>query len=152
MARRAAEVKDSGFPALKVKVGTDRAEDIRRIRAIRQAVGDRFPIRIDANQGWDPPEAVLILRDLARFDLQFCEQPVAHWNHAPLEARSRAELDSHYGRSSPAVTITTTLASWPAGACDLFNIKLASREDPKRRPRSMRLPRQPVSVHGWVHE
>jgi L-Ala-D/L-Glu epimerase / N-acetyl-D-glutamate racemase len=124
MARRAAEVKASGFPALKVKVGTDRAEDIGRIRAIRQAVGDRFPIRIDANQGWDPPEAVHTLRDLARFDLQFCEQPVAHWNHAALkQVREQSPVPIMADESLFDHHDAFKLASM--GACDLFNIKLA---------------------------
>jgi L-alanine-DL-glutamate epimerase-like enolase superfamily enzyme len=124
MARRAAEVKNSGFPALKVKVGTERLEDIRRIRAIRQAVGDGFPIRIDANQGWDPPEAVLALRDLAPFGIQFCEQPVADWNHAalrhvrdhsPVPIMADESLFNHHDAFKLACM----------GACDLFNIKLA---------------------------
>ena len=124
MARRAAEVKNSGFPAVKVKVGTDRVEDVRRIRAIRQAVGDGFPIRIDANQGWDPPEAVLALRDLARFDIQLCEQPVAHWNHAALKhVREQSPVPIMADESLFDDHDAFKLACM--GACDLFNIKLA---------------------------
>jgi L-Ala-D/L-Glu epimerase / N-acetyl-D-glutamate racemase len=124
MARRAAEVNNSGFPALKVKVGSDQAENIRRIQAIRQTLGDGFPIRIDANQGWDPAMAVLALRDLARFDIQFCEQPVAHWNdaglkhvreHSPVPIMADESVFDHHD--------AFRLASM--GACDLFNIKLA---------------------------
>jgi L-alanine-DL-glutamate epimerase-like enolase superfamily enzyme len=124
MARRAAEVKNSGFPAVKVKVGTDRAENIRRIRAIRQTVGEGFPIRIDANQGWDPSEAVLALRDLACFDIQFCEEPVAHWNNAGLKhVRVHSPVPIMADESVFDQHDAFRLAGM--GACDLFNIKLA---------------------------
>lgn len=124
MARRAAEVKEGGFPALKVKVGADWAEDIRRIRAIRQALGDGFPIRIDANQGWDPPDAVLATRALAPFDIEICEQPVAHWNYAGLKhVREHSPLPVMADESLFDHRDAYKLASM--GACDLFNIKLA---------------------------
>ncbi len=124
MARQAAEIKNSGFHAVKVKVGLGRAEDIRRIQAIREAVGDGFPIRIDANQGWDPPEAVLALRDLARFDIQVCEQPVAHWNYAGLKhVREHSPIPIMADESVFDPHDAFKLASM--GACDLLNIKLA---------------------------
>ncbi len=124
MARRAAEVKEGGFPALKVKVGVDWAEDVRRIRAIRQALGDGFPIRIDANPGWDPPEAVLAARALAPFDVEICEQPVAYWNYAGLKhVREHSPLPVMADESLFDHRDAFKLASM--GACDLFNIKLA---------------------------
>lgn len=124
MARRAAEVKNSGFPAVKVKVGAHRVEDIHRIEAIRQAVGDGFPIRIDANQGWDPPEAVLAVRELARLDVEICEQPVAHWNHAALKrVREQSLVPVMADESLFDHHDAYKLASM--AACDLFNIKLA---------------------------
>lgn len=124
MARAAAEVKRSGFPAVKVKVGADRAEDVRRIRAIRQAVGDGFPIRIDANQGWDPAEAVLALHELAPLDIEVCEQPVAHWDYAAMKhVRRRSPIPVMADESLFDHHDAHKLASM--GACDWFNIKLA---------------------------
>ena len=49
---------EAGFETLKVKVGKDPALDIERIKAIHAAVGDRALIRLDANQGWTPKQAV----------------------------------------------------------------------------------------------
>ena len=43
-----------GFTALKLKVGTDAATDVARVRAVRDAVGPDVAIRLDANQGWTP--------------------------------------------------------------------------------------------------
>jgi L-alanine-DL-glutamate epimerase-like enolase superfamily enzyme len=68
-----------GFDVLKVKVGADPAGDLARIRAVRAAVGDGPRIRLDANKGWTPREAVRIIRGIedAGLDVELVEQPVA---------------------------------------------------------------------------
>lgn len=72
---RAAE----GFTVLKVKVGVDAPGDVARVRAVRDAVGPDVGIRLDANQGWTPREAVRVIRGLASAGLgvELVEQPVA---------------------------------------------------------------------------
>ncbi|MDD2717094.1 MAG: dipeptide epimerase [Candidatus Wallbacteria bacterium] len=67
-----------GFSVIKLKVGKDPELDIRRIRSIREAVGAGIVIRVDANQGWTPKEAVSILRklDQAGLGIELVEQPV----------------------------------------------------------------------------
>jgi L-alanine-DL-glutamate epimerase-like enolase superfamily enzyme len=124
MARAALDVARQGYPAIKVKLGTNHADDVARIRAIREAVGSEIPLRIDANQGWDAVAAVHILRDLARFNIQYCEQPVAHWNveamqqvwaASPISIMADESLFDHHD--------ATRLVR--LGACDYFNIKLA---------------------------
>ncbi len=77
-------VKDSldavkrGYKTLKIKVGENSEKDLERMKAIRQAVGYDIDLRIDANQGWKPKEAVKVLRKMedAELDLEFVEQPV----------------------------------------------------------------------------
>lgn len=77
-------VKDSlaaierGYNTLKIKVGTDPVKDIERMKAIRKAAGYNVKLRIDANQGWKPKEAVRILDEMYNEGLQveFVEQPV----------------------------------------------------------------------------
>lgn len=68
-----------GFTVLKVKVGTDAATDVDRVRAVRDASGPEVTIRLDANQGWRPREAVGIIGELedAGTNLELVEQPVA---------------------------------------------------------------------------
>lgn len=68
-----------GFDVLKVKVGTDAVKDAARVTAVRQAVGPEVRIRLDANQGWTPREAVRVIRSIedAGADVEFVEQPVA---------------------------------------------------------------------------
>ena len=53
MAASAAKYKAQGFRAIKVKLGTNKKDDVARIHAIREAIGNEMPLRIDANQGWD---------------------------------------------------------------------------------------------------
>jgi o-succinylbenzoate synthase len=64
-----------GYPAVKVKVRT--SDDLRLVAAVRDAVGPRVGLRIDANGSWDPETAVALIGEFARYDLEYVEQPVA---------------------------------------------------------------------------
>jgi muconate cycloisomerase len=56
------------------------AEDVARVRAIREAVGPDVRLRVDANQGWDRPTALRAIRAMEPYDLDFVEQPVPRWD------------------------------------------------------------------------
>jgi len=82
----------SGIGTLKVKVGgAPPREDEERLRALREAVGPAIRIRVDANQAWSPEQAIESLRALARFDLEYAEQPVAAED---LEGMARVRRES----------------------------------------------------------
>ncbi|MFT4232268.1 MAG: enolase C-terminal domain-like protein [Leucobacter sp.] len=69
-----------GCRAAKVKVaepGQALADDVARVRAVREAMGDDALVRIDANGGWSIDEAEEALRALAAFELDYAEQPCA---------------------------------------------------------------------------
>ena len=69
---------NSGFPAVKLKVGGGELQsDIARVRALREAVGGKVAIRLDANGAWQPQEALLALRSLASFNIEYIEEPTA---------------------------------------------------------------------------
>lgn len=78
MAKDAADAIARGYDCLKVKVGKEPEKDIARLSAIRQVVPKKTLIRIDANQGWEPKEAVRILNGMQErgLDIEFVEQPV----------------------------------------------------------------------------
>lgn len=78
MAKDSLEAIALGYDTLKIKVGKDPSIDIERMKAIRNAVGYDVRLRIDANQGWKPKEAVRILRSMedAGMNLELVEQPV----------------------------------------------------------------------------
>lgn len=79
MVQDALDAVERGFETLKVKVGKDPALDIERIKAIYAATSDRALIRLDANQGWTPKQAVSVLRTLEEsgVKLELVEQPVS---------------------------------------------------------------------------
>ena len=85
MAEKAKKHVEAGFDTIKTKVGTSFDEDIARIKAIREAVGDDVKIRIDANQAWNAKEAVRLIERLNEYDLELVEQPVAYHDIAGLE-------------------------------------------------------------------
>ena len=78
MARDSQDAVGRGYDTLKVKVGKEPEKDLARLKAIRAAVGYTPRLRIDANQGWKPKEAVRILRGMEDqgLDIELVEQPV----------------------------------------------------------------------------
>lgn len=78
MARDAANAVERGYDCLKVKVGANPELDVERLRAVRQAAGDDICLRIDANQAWQPRQAVCILNEMQEqgLRLELVEQPV----------------------------------------------------------------------------
>ncbi len=80
LARKALE---AGFNYIKIKTGHDLEDDLRRVRAVRKAVGDGVPVGIDSNQGWSIPAATRALPVLEEQRVAFIEQP---FTRDPLEA------------------------------------------------------------------
>jgi L-alanine-DL-glutamate epimerase-like enolase superfamily enzyme len=70
----AARAQESGLPILKIKVGAG-DDDVARIRAIRSAT--RARLRLDANAGWTREQAAELVPQLAEYDVEFVEQPLA---------------------------------------------------------------------------
>jgi len=64
-----------GFRQIKLKVGGDLDDDVRRLRLTRDAVGPDIRIAIDANQRWDRDAAIAWTQALAEFDLAWVEEP-----------------------------------------------------------------------------
>jgi L-fuconate dehydratase len=77
LTRLAKQAIADGFTQIKLKVGADLADDIRRMRAAREAVGPDVRIAIDANQRWDVMQAVAWIRELERFDPYWIEEPTS---------------------------------------------------------------------------
>jgi L-fuconate dehydratase len=68
---------DSGFRTIKLKVGGDPDDDVRRCRLAREAVGPEIGIAVDANQRWGVEEAINWIRRLAPFDPAWVEEPTS---------------------------------------------------------------------------
>ena len=79
MAADARSAVARGFRILKVKVGKGGREDVERVRRVREAAGPGAVLRIDANQGWTPEEAVrtIGMMEDAGLNIELVEQPVS---------------------------------------------------------------------------
>lgn len=123
MAADAQAIIRSGFQVIKVKLGGGAQEDIERILAIRAAIGEAIPLRIDANQGWSPEQAILVLNALGDANIQHCEEPIPRWQFIEMRRVKEASpipimadescCDHHDAERLIGL-----------GACQRFNIKL----------------------------
>lgn len=77
LARLSEEAVSSGFTQIKLKVGGDVEDDMRRLRIARATVGPNIQIAIDANQRWEVDEAIEWVSRLAEFDIAWVEEPTS---------------------------------------------------------------------------
>ncbi|HEX4790218.1 MAG TPA: enolase C-terminal domain-like protein [Actinospica sp.] len=77
LTRLAKEAVAEGFTQIKLKVGADLQDDVRRFRAARAAVGADLRIAIDANQRWNVGEAIDWVKALAEFEPYWIEEPTS---------------------------------------------------------------------------
>lgn len=77
LSRLAAEAVADGFRQIKLKVGADLADDVRRCRVARSVVGPDIRIAIDANQRWNVDEAIAWTKALAEFEPYWIEEPTS---------------------------------------------------------------------------
>jgi L-fuconate dehydratase len=71
------EAVDEGWSHVKLKVGADVDNDVRRCRIAREILGPHRKLMVDANQAWDVPVAIANMRRLAEFDPWWIEEPTS---------------------------------------------------------------------------
>jgi muconate cycloisomerase len=76
LAASAIKLTKSGFKVIYMKVGRGEVSDLANVRAVREAIGPGFKLRLDANEGWDVFTAKNMIKKLAGYDIEFIEQPV----------------------------------------------------------------------------
>lgn len=136
MAEKARAV--TGFPILKIKLGTPR--DVEIMRAVRDAV-PAARLVVDANTAWTPREAVRRLEQLAPFGIEFVEQPVAAHDLAGLRfVRERSPVPVIADESCATEEDIPRLA----GCVDGINVKLMKCGGLRRARRMIEVAR----VHG----
>jgi L-fuconate dehydratase len=77
LVRLCREAVEAGFRQIKLKVGADLADDVRRLKIAREVVGGDIRIAVDANQRWDVAEAIEWVRALTPFDIAWIEEPTS---------------------------------------------------------------------------
>ena len=118
MREKTRDAVDAGHDTLKVKLGTDRDEEL--LSAVREAAPDAT-IRVDANEGWTPKQAVRNIEWVADYGVEFVEQPI------PAENREGQRFV--YERSALPIAadescITASDVPDIADRCDIANLKL----------------------------
>jgi len=124
MAKQALAFKRQGFRIIKIKLGKNPVDDVKRIKTIRAAVGEDLLLRTDANQGWDYDGAAYALENLDQYNIEFCEQPMRRWNDHRLPALRKISpvkimADESVFDHHDAERLIN------AGACDYVNIKFS---------------------------
>jgi len=80
MAEQAAATVAEGFSAVKIKIGETVGTDIDRVGAVREAIGNGPALRVDANDHYDPADAIRLIRAIEDYDIEHVEQPVARYD------------------------------------------------------------------------
>lgn len=77
MRRLCREAKAKGFDHIKIKVGSDLKDDMRRAAIIREEIGADLRLMMDANQKWDVNEAIANMAQLKKFNPWWIEEPTS---------------------------------------------------------------------------
>ncbi|MCH2124569.1 MAG: hypothetical protein MK165_07250 [Pirellulaceae bacterium] len=88
--QRAQELIEAGFTTIKVKVGGVAADDIARVRTVREVIGEDCALTIDANCGWNTETAIHCINAMEDCNLALVEQPTLNDDYGGL-ARVRRE-------------------------------------------------------------
>ena len=68
---------ENGFTTIKLKVGRSNFEDdFSIVKLIRKSIGDNIKLRVDSNGNWNLDEAIINLKELEQFDIEYAEPPV----------------------------------------------------------------------------
>lgn len=126
MGEDAVSFVQQGFNVLKIKVGKDDIKtDIDRIQEVRNRVGHSIKLRLDANQGWKPKEAIRAIRKMEDLglEIELIEQPVKAWDITGLKQVTEHTdtlimADESVFTPKQAYEVITTRSA------DLINIKL----------------------------
>ncbi|MDO8538808.1 MAG: enolase C-terminal domain-like protein [Opitutaceae bacterium] len=124
-AAEAAEIarwaQTQGFAAMKVKVGTDPDADAERVRAVRQAIGPKVKLGVDANGGWSAAMAAPTIARLRESGISFVEQPLAPEDNVLLPAL-RKTIGLPVIADESVYTLQDAMMLSRIGAADVFSI------------------------------
>lgn len=109
-----------GFRAMKMRAGCATiAEDVERVRAVREAVGPGIDLMLDINQALSPKQAIRLGRELEEFQLGWIEEPVAAHDLAG-HAQVTAKLDTPVASGETEYTRFAMREMIDARACDIL--------------------------------
>ncbi len=125
-AEAALQAMEAGFTTLKLKAGVEREtlDLVARVRAIRTAVGPDIRLRLDVNGAWDLPTAEERLEAVARFAIEYVEQPLpADDGAGAAELRRRVAVPIAADEAAASIVAVRRLLA--EGAADVLVVKPA---------------------------
>lgn len=112
------------FDHLKILVGQDEAENVKRVALMRRLLGERFDIRLEANGKWTFSQAISHLEKLTHYGISAVEEPLAPGDIQGLqEIKKRFKVRLIVDESVR--TLSEARAMIDAGVCDILNIKIS---------------------------
>jgi L-alanine-DL-glutamate epimerase-like enolase superfamily enzyme len=125
-AKETLEWQRKGYRSCKIKVGGNIEADRDRVKAVREAVGAEFNIRIDANAGYDADTSIKLAKLVAPYKLQLFEQPVPDHDIAGM-ARVRKEANAvglPIMADESVLDHASLIRIIQAGAADIVKVKI----------------------------
>jgi D-arabinonate dehydratase/D-galactarolactone cycloisomerase len=116
---RAREFLDTGFRAVKVKVGGALADDVDRVAAVREVIGPGLPLLLDVNAALDARSAIALARAVVRYDCYWLEEPVPPEDLAGM-AHVRRSVNLPIATGEQSSSIYTFRDHLRAEAADIF--------------------------------
>jgi len=114
---------EKGFKAVKLKIGRDPRRDVEAVAAVRDTIGGSAAVRVDANQGYTPQEAIATIQKLQKYELEYVEQPIPAWDIKGL-IRIRNAVPVPILANESIYTLQDALHLIKEDAVDLLGIKL----------------------------
>ena len=75
--KEAKEIKSKNFKAMKMKIGIGPKDDLKLVKAVREAVGDDYKLMVDANHAYNLSDALYVGKGLDEMNIHWFEEPVA---------------------------------------------------------------------------
>lgn len=93
LANEAKGYVSEGFQAIKMKVGLSIEKDIENVRTVRQAIGNEFPLMVDANHAYSLREATILAKAIEPYNIGWFEEPVSpEFYHHYRELRQKTTI------------------------------------------------------------
>jgi len=124
MAQNALDVLKIGFKVIKIKGSDDMPLDIKRIKAVREAVGDNVGLRLDPNAAWTTIGTIKVMKQVEDCDLQLLEQPIPGGDLKGM-AHIRNSIGIPLMADESIWTPQDVIRIAEYGAADILNIKIA---------------------------
>lgn len=124
MANDALKLLEMGIKVIKIKGSHDIEEDVKRIRAVRDAVGDKADLRLDPNSKWTTCGTIKAMQAVEDCGLQLLEQPVPGWDLKGM-AHIRKSIGIPLMADESAWMPEDVVAIAETEAADIINIKIS---------------------------